>query len=260
MFAGVCAGVAERWQLDVTLVRIATVVLALLSGVGFIAYAAAWLLTPSVDGPAPLEPGSPLAQRVASSGARLRRRWPGLVLVVIAALLVISLLHHLWFGWFGPPVGLIAVVTIVALVVATRRGRWLAAMLAALAIAFVTMVGVFGDHFGSRSYHVTSIDDLHDSYDFGAGTVTLDLSQVSSVSGEHDTSIHLGRGRVVVDAPRGVPVVVHAQAGLGSVRVAGHSVSGFDAQQTVPLGPADMTSADKLVINVTVGVGSVTVR
>src|SRR4051794_26361105 len=54
MFGGVCAGIAGRWGLDVTLVRIATVVLTLLSGVGLAAYFAAWLLTPSTDGPAPL--------------------------------------------------------------------------------------------------------------------------------------------------------------------------------------------------------------
>src|SRR3954454_23593971 len=64
MFAGVCAGVAKRWNLDVTLVRIVAVVLTLLSGVGLAAYVAAWLLTPSVDGPAPLAADSDWARRV----------------------------------------------------------------------------------------------------------------------------------------------------------------------------------------------------
>jgi len=259
-FAGVCAGVAQRWHLDVTLVRIATVVLALLSGVGFVLYLAAWLLTPSVDGPAPLEPGSPLAQRVSAGGSRLRGRWPTIVLIVVAALLATSLLHHLWFGWFGPPVGLIVVVTLVALAVGTRRGRWVALVAVALIAVLTATVGIFGGHFGSRSVQVASVDDLHASYDYGAGSVRLDLSAIGPVTGEHQTSVHLGRGQVTVVVPPDVPTVVHARAGLGSVRVDGHRVSGIDAEQTLPVGPGAVTSADKLVIDVTVGVGSVTVR
>ena len=53
MVAGVCAGIADRWNLDITLVRIATVALTLISGVGLAVYLAAWLLTPSTDRPVP---------------------------------------------------------------------------------------------------------------------------------------------------------------------------------------------------------------
>jgi len=68
LLAGVCAGIAARWGLDVTLVRIATVVLALLSGVGVVVYVAAWLLTPSIDRPAPLAADSELAARFRGRG------------------------------------------------------------------------------------------------------------------------------------------------------------------------------------------------
>src|SRR5436305_1464360 len=134
MFAGVCAGVAQRGDLDVTLVRIVTVVLTLLSGVGVVAYIAAWLLTPSVDGPAPLAADSAWARR------------PG------------------------------------------------------------------------------------------------------------------GRGAVVVTVPQGVPVLVHARAGVGSVKIDGHKVSGVDAEQTVPIGDGTAIATDRIVLDVTVGAGSVTVR
>jgi phage shock protein C len=45
--AGVCAGVAEYFDLDVTLVRVLWFLLAIFGGGGFIAYLIAWILMPS---------------------------------------------------------------------------------------------------------------------------------------------------------------------------------------------------------------------
>src|SRR3954451_10122920 len=101
MFAGVCAGVAKRWNLDVTLVRISAVVLTLLSGVGLVAYVAAWMLTPSTDRPAPLAADSDLAARFRGRG--VVRRLLKVAAVVIAAAIVLSNVHT---PWFGVPVGL----------------------------------------------------------------------------------------------------------------------------------------------------------
>jgi phage shock protein C len=44
--AGVCLGFAEYLDLDVTLVRLVWLVLALFTGIGFIAYPIAWILMP----------------------------------------------------------------------------------------------------------------------------------------------------------------------------------------------------------------------
>ena len=49
MLGGVCAGVAEAVGLDVTVVRIAAVVLALIGGLAVPAYLAAWVLVPDED-------------------------------------------------------------------------------------------------------------------------------------------------------------------------------------------------------------------
>lgn len=258
MLGGVCAGIAARWGLDVTLVRIATVVVALVSGIGFVAYVAAWLLTPSDDAPAPLQAGSPLAQRVARGRGRWwLRRFPSLLLIVLGALIVLVALHHVWFG---VPIGLVVLVTLLVLVFGTRAGRWMAVLVAAFVAVVIAMVGIFGDHFGTRSYQVASVSDLRSSYNDGVGTIRLDLSGISAVSGRHETHVHLGRGRVTVKLPRDVAVVVRARAGVGSVSVDGHRVSGIDAEETRPIGPSDATSVDKLVVDITVGVGSVTVR
>jgi phage shock protein C len=47
--AGVCAGVAEYFGIDPTLVRIAWLVAVLGFGTGFLAYAACWLLMPAAE-------------------------------------------------------------------------------------------------------------------------------------------------------------------------------------------------------------------
>jgi phage shock protein C len=51
--AGVCAGFARHLDVDVTLVRVLWLALALGTGIGFIAYAVAWIIVPSDYGMAP---------------------------------------------------------------------------------------------------------------------------------------------------------------------------------------------------------------
>src|SRR4051794_26660028 len=257
MIAGVCKGIAERWNLDLTLVRIVTVVLTLFTGVALAAYIAAWLLTPSTDGPAPLTAESKASRWASRNGDRLMRRGPMLILIVIGAIVLSWLAHALWFG---APVGLLVVVLLIAIVVGTKRGRWLMVAVAALLAVGLATVGVFGAHLGTRTYTVASIDDLHEHYDFGAGKVNLDLTALSSVSGRYRTDIRLGRGDVTVVVPTGVAVVVHGQSGLGSVVIDGHKVSGVDAEQTRAVGGGLVTTQDRLVVDVVVGVGKVPVR
>ena len=254
MLAGVCAGIAARWGLDVTLVRISAVVLALLSGVGFVVYVAAWLLTPSIDRPAPLAADSDLAARF--RGRSILRRLLTIALIVIAAAIVIGALHT---PWFGVPIGLLVFAAVLVVLFGTRLGRWVVGLVVALLVVALATVGVAGTHFGSRTIHVASIDDLNSSYDYGAGVLKLDLSGITSVSGAYRTDVHMGRGNVTVTLPTGVPVLVHARAGVGSVKVNGHRVSGIDAEQSVPMGSGG-AAENRLVIDVSVGAGNITVR
>ncbi len=53
MLGGVCAGIANRYGFDPTLVRIVFVMLALLSGLGIVLYLVLWLLLPAQAEPAP---------------------------------------------------------------------------------------------------------------------------------------------------------------------------------------------------------------
>ena len=45
-----CGGIAERFEVDATIVRVAFVVAACLWGVGVIVYLALWALVPTADG------------------------------------------------------------------------------------------------------------------------------------------------------------------------------------------------------------------
>src|SRR5687768_4351111 len=59
--AGVCAGIAEYLDVDVTLVRLVWVVLSIVPGCfvgGVLAYIAAWLIMPDSTAPVSVEPGS----------------------------------------------------------------------------------------------------------------------------------------------------------------------------------------------------------
>jgi len=59
--AGVCAGIAEYLEVDVTLVRLAWVVLSIVPGClvgGLLAYVAAWLIMPDATAPAGVDAGS----------------------------------------------------------------------------------------------------------------------------------------------------------------------------------------------------------
>ena len=48
--AGVCAGFARYFEVDVVLMRVLWLGIALVTGVGFLVYLAAWIVIPSDDG------------------------------------------------------------------------------------------------------------------------------------------------------------------------------------------------------------------
>jgi phage shock protein C len=58
--AGVCAGMAEYFDLDVTLVRVLWLIVAFMTGIGLLAYPIAWIVMPEE----PLRLSAPAAQQV----------------------------------------------------------------------------------------------------------------------------------------------------------------------------------------------------
>jgi phage shock protein C len=59
--AGVCAGFAEYFDLDVTVVRVVWLIVALLTGGGFLAYIIAWIVMPEEPQVVPATPPATVA-------------------------------------------------------------------------------------------------------------------------------------------------------------------------------------------------------
>ena len=97
VIGGVCGGLAEYFGIDPLIVRIIAVGLVFAGGAGFLAYFAAWLLVPEVDG-----------DSVADSNGRLATI-AGTVLLVLAIGTVLPFWHGPFGGWAwgGPLVSLI---------------------------------------------------------------------------------------------------------------------------------------------------------
>jgi phage shock protein C len=60
--AGVCMGLAEYFDIDVTLVRVVALIALFMSGIGIIGYIIAWIVIP--DEPYMLPAQAPMAQQV----------------------------------------------------------------------------------------------------------------------------------------------------------------------------------------------------
>lgn len=93
--AGLCSAIAERYGVDVLLVRILAVVLALSGGVGVVLYLGGWLLFPRVGSEiAPLYKAVPAASRLSP------RNW--LAVVAVLALVVGASSGRFFAFGFGP--------------------------------------------------------------------------------------------------------------------------------------------------------------
>lgn len=132
ILGGVCSGLAEYFQVDVSLVRLLTLLIFFLGGVGFIIYLLAWFIIPEApaadststpsakeeerqeerEGGERSEPGRGGGEareepQVESSGAAAGRTL-GLILVVLG---LVFLAHNLWPWmqlWYLWPLALVA--------------------------------------------------------------------------------------------------------------------------------------------------------
>jgi phage shock protein C len=94
MVDGVCAGIAHYFGLDPTLVRIATVLLALLGGVGILLYIVAMIITPAAPAPG--------TESAAPKHVGNNERFWGVLLVVVGVVWLLGNLGMpIWHRWWG---------------------------------------------------------------------------------------------------------------------------------------------------------------
>jgi phage shock protein PspC (stress-responsive transcriptional regulator) len=248
---GVCAALSQASGIDVLLIRVATVVLMAFGGLGVILYGALWLLTPSADGPAPLT-----ARR--STGSR----WVLTIAVIVAACFVLGV-RMAWYGFGGAFLSLAVLVGAIAVILQHKRLRTALAVAVLVVVALGGLVMGFGSHLGSRSYAVSSTDDLWRTYSAPTGTLRLDLSGLTSGGDRHVRAV-VGTGNVVVTVPpadHGITVHVRGRSGVGSVHVLGRDASGFGSDISTVAGTGDVAvSTSNLWVDAIAGTGTVTVR
>jgi phage shock protein PspC (stress-responsive transcriptional regulator) len=123
-------------------------------------------------------------------------------------------------------------VTAVMLVIGSFWGRAGGLIALGLVAALATAGSMAGSSIGDerRDYAPTTAGGVQDSYEFGAGRFTLDLSDVSDVEelDGRDISIEGVGGRVEVVVPDGMDVGVLAQVVGGDIRVFDQRTDGFD--------------------------------
>jgi phage shock protein PspC (stress-responsive transcriptional regulator) len=130
-------------------------------------------------------------------------------------------------------------------------------LLAALAVAFVVRVPVFGS-WGDHTAHPRSAGAVASSYSHGIGDFTVDLSDVPFRRGETHVKAALGIGTLRVLVPRDVTVQVTGRASAGELRLLGHTDSGGSVRHDeTRIGAAPRRV---LVLDCRVGIGLLVVQ
>ncbi|HLK45973.1 MAG TPA: PspC domain-containing protein [Acidimicrobiales bacterium] len=258
LLAGVCAGIAERLDLDVSLVRVAFVVLAFAWGAGVVIYAAMWALVPRATGDRDdvVTDGEPTAS------------W--LAFLLLGGVLVLGLVV-LTSWWGGPRWGsAFSVVWVVVLgglvVVALRRPgqrRSVGRLFLAIGVSVVTIAIVLTGGFlalvastgvplsggiGERVYSPSSLAEVHRTYRVAFGNLTVDLRHVHFGPKPLDVTASVAVGKLTVVVPPGVVVDVSAHSAYGDVTSSPGSLSSFSS-------PA--SGHPQLVLTADAGVGVV---
>jgi phage shock protein PspC (stress-responsive transcriptional regulator) len=282
MVAGVAAGIARYLGVEVTVVRVAFVVLTVLGGAGPLVYLAAWLLIPADGAPHSIAEDVIAGHRSIGSVPEHRRRLVAIAAVVIGILILARLAggggpgHRHGPGVLGA-VWVVLVVAIAAVVVRRRRGgpfpgvgplvavaTTVAAALVVLAAVVATVVvlasGIgLGGGVGDRQWAPVQASSLAGGYHLAVGNAELDLSRVALPAGTTRVAASVGVGRLTIDVPAADAVSLSASSTTGEVIVFGRPESGLGLSQSLP-GPATGPGRPTLDLSAKVGIGQVVIR
>lgn len=103
-------------------------------------------------------------------------------------------------------------------------------------------------------------DQLDPAYDYGAGSIRLDLTDLDFEGETLATTIDLGAGEVFVTVPEGVDVAVEAAVAVGDLTLFDRRSSGFDPGDAFTDVGADGPGGGRLELSIDLGLGSVEVR
>ncbi|MDE3082828.1 MAG: PspC domain-containing protein [Acidobacteriota bacterium] len=267
LVGGVCGGLAERFDVDVNLVRVGFIVLAFLWGIGIVVYLAMWVLVPRRDGDGAATAPTSLRAMTRSSSILL-------VAVLVALIVLVSNRHR--FNGPGNAIAVLWIALLAALAFLAIRssgGRSLRRILfrflfgvvslgvltaAAVALYVVTSGVPLRGGTGERLWQPTSLAQTDHRYALAVGRSVVDLSSVTFPTRGYDVTATVGVGMLEVVVPNRVVVDLRTHVGIGAVSfpTVGYSNGGF---VEVPSG-VDARTAGHLILDAQVGIGQVVVE
>lgn len=140
------------------------------------------------------------------------------------------------------------------------KARWLA-ILCLLTLPFVAVANIIdvpiSGGWGNVTYSPHAPADLQDSYSYGMGTVTLDLSKLDAGSAERNVDVTLAVGDLTVILPMDAHAVIDASTRAGALSLVGWSGdSGLDISGSTTFG---RRMPGLLHLTLHIGVGSIQV-
>jgi phage shock protein C len=263
-FGGVAGGLAEYFDTDPTLIRVAFVVAAILtSGFAIVGYIIAWIVIPEAGeedagGAAPAT-----RKRRGSTGALV---WGGILIIGGTLLLINQLDVDIPFPSLRVMTSIALILVGVVMLIEARRGFHGGLM--ALAIILTLILGASAatsfnlavdGAFGDQRHNVTQVSDLRNSYSHAFGTVTLDLRNLELPPGRTRVEVSAAFGEATVLLPRDVAFRLNGSSAFGSIDAPGFSTGGIVSSRSYT-SPGYSDAERRLDIDLSVAFGSGRVR
>jgi phage shock protein PspC (stress-responsive transcriptional regulator) len=275
MVAGVAGGIADRFAIDVNIVRVAFVVATCLWGLGAAIYLAIWALVPTADA------GASFGQEAGGETVQLDSNRTSIltVLLLLGALSIGLIFSTPWWGGprWGGGIGVAWLLILLGLLLAAvlrpvrkfsvRRLLGIS-LLAVTSLVIVSTGAFFGavaltgvpmrGGIGERVFQPTSVSQLNSPYRVAIGNTTVDLQHVPFGSGVYHVTASVAVGELRVEVPANVVVDVTAHSGIGDVVYENQSGSQQFFEGLTGSNSSHGTSASpELVLTAEAGIGQV---
>lgn len=190
----------------------------------------------------------------------------GAVLVVAGVVLLLAQIGVFASPWPAVP-ALLLVLIGGAIVVEGVRGVWQATLVTlAVILTLVTAVSTTASNswnvtaggVGDRLFAPTSVTELEDSYELGAGNLRLDLRDLDMPEGTTSLAVDVGVGAVNILVPEDAAVSVRAESGTGEIVLFGERQGGLGVENDYA-SPDYEDAGRRLELDLSVGMGQIEV-
>jgi hypothetical protein len=206
-------------------------------------------------------PPTPPATR--SSGPSIGTIFLGGIVAMFGVLWLLDGVGAIDSPWHAILPGMLIIVGI-ALVLTARGGSHAGLIVLGSIITVVLTVTSMIDiplagGIGERTALPLTIADVEETYELSMGQQTIDLRRIDFPDGETRVEARVGMGELVIRVPAGTEVRADFRVGIGDASVLATSRSGLGIRDDYRT-PGFDTAQQRLVLDVSVGIGSLVVR